>query len=265
MQSEFQAEAIATEAINKWLQDARRCVDLIKAAKMPMHPALIRVLGSDLGAREEPPQSSRSAVSPEIQVPTRKPVKRRDPKTFRIPTEPNPPSRPSGVGADWVYLPTKEASPRNLTIAVLYTAKEGISAAEINRIVNIARASRNGSAAAYNSLHRLRLDGDIVGENDSYRLTNSALRGIIQDGWLWVPQSMLTDQDRASIRRRAITRILRLNGPLNSADVTKILDKCTWMGVPITKDVGKADLAAMELEHRVRRLEDKTWEALGRD
>ena len=275
MPAGIEAELAAMEALRQLLRDAKSCADLFLAAEMSFPAPLQRLLGGTASAAVQfsPPTTAvpqytasltQTEASPERQ---KQPIRRRDPKTLKVPDAPLPPPRPALAGTHWIYLRAKDASPRILTIAVIFQANHAglyINAAAANRLVNKVRESRRDSAAAYNSLQRLRSDGDID-ETDGISIKNTDLRGVIEDGWIWVPERLLGDQDRAAIRRRATELILRENGPLSTADVTKVLVRCTWLPPSLTKDASKADLTAMELDGRVRRLADKTWEVIAKD
>ena len=261
--------AAAYKSFFSLLETGKECKRLHLAAGLSLPYGLEALLDEDSSASDDSPKVVPSTVRerPRViaSVLARRPYKTRELSLVRIPAKPDFGPPPEGAGDDWVPFKAVSASPHALTMAVMRAQKQPLSRAELSNRVSEIRHLK-GSNAGYNALGRLVEIGEVSGDAvTGWTLKNKGRGGVISGEYLWSLESELTDADRAAHRREGIVSLLELNRQLQTAEVSRGLQDMPWIKAGANRNFVKADMAQLEREGIVRRLQNKGWELTRED
>ena len=234
------AERLALQSLMDLYEQAKKCQQLFEGAQMALPEALQRFLGvSEHTAKSTPQHQRQSAVIP-------------------------PPERtnaPEGAGPDWIWIDARSASATAVALAFLRSAADAPVRPKdlFAQITTVLPGALNGTIANIGT----RLGGEVIERgNEGWRLLKPEMAGIIHDGLLWAPPSVLSKQELAAHRRDAILHILKhFPTGLQTVQLVEQLSNCPWVHAPVNKDLLKADMEVMDSERKVRRRgNSKKWE-----
>jgi hypothetical protein len=262
----------ALDAYNDLLRAGKSCKDLFIGAGFPAPPRVLALLNDEIeqkvaqAAQRQPttyrPLPVRRIIMPRVSAPVvvKRTYTRRKPSTERkllIPKKPDYGLPPKGAET-WVALKATGASPHALTVAIL---KEygPIERPRLSNMVSEIRGLK-GSNAGYNALTELAKQN--LAREIPYQgwiLNDDSIGGILKGDILWSPEDQLTPADRAAHRREGILLLLELNGEMLSYEISHSLEQCDWIRAGKNRNFVKADMAQLDREGIVRRLDDKKW------
>ena len=230
--SNFELESAAYDALKNWVDDAKKVKTAFERASLPLPPTLARALGHEDAS------------------------KRRSPAAIRV----EEPERPVEAKEGWVWLPITEALTISLVKAVLRGEEGPVKPKDvIDRIADLRNDLASGGV--YNSAPRLIRDEIIEKVDGMWRLIAPDRCPVIKDVHLWGNPENLQKQEVAAHRRLLIVHLLEVfPGGLQVLQVVEQLKKMEQCKSPVTKDLVKADMTAMQDDKRVKRAgNSKKW------
>lgn len=184
------------------------------------------------------------------------------PVSIAAPSAPVP--RPASAGDDWICLDAEVVSVAVLALSVLISRGPMRGQGIVDKVVTV-KAKGQNAGSVFNSLSALERSGKVRRDRESgiWKATGSEKDGPLlakDDGstkhYVWGPLGAFTRQDVAQHRRDAIRHILaahRSGGGLMPSQLLPLLEGVEWMKGPVSKDLVKADLEAMQQEDVIRR------------
>jgi hypothetical protein len=238
---DLQTEIQAVTSYLRLLESAQECRRLYERASIPLPEPLLRLLGGQSDSSHK--QMSLKLSSPEVD-------------TSRNAT------KPPEAGEDWISIRVGDVSPTTVTVAILRAAREPMRAKEVSdRVSELLPMAAGGSI--YNLLNRLRDDGAVEHDSRGWYLRDKDVAGILAGGYLWAPKERLAKTDLAAHRREAIVYILRNERYLQVMELVRKLLDWDWVKAPVNKDLLKGDMAILEQEGKVQRIENtRNWEVV---
>jgi hypothetical protein len=254
----------AVAAYNKLRADALICKQLFIDVGFPVPPRVQALLDDQVERQIQKfhPSPTRVPPSPKAKpeaVTTTRSYTRRDTqkRELALPSRPDYGPPPLGGSEEWVAMKAIGASPHALTVAIL-KAYEPIERPKLSSMVAQLRGLK-ASNAGYNALTHLADKGLAKETEKGWVLIDHTIGGLLNGDILWSPEDQLTFADRASHRREGIILLLELNGGLQSYEISDGLERCGWIRAGKNRNFVKADMRQLEIEDKVKRLEDKTW------
>ena len=176
------------------------------------------------------------------------------PITLRAPDKPEVPPK---AKADWIWIDAREAMVRSVFLAVL---NEGVPLpikAIVERVHRILPKANRGSI--YNNVAHLR-DRVIHKVGKNWSLMPNVPAPVLHKRHIWAPKEVLHEQEQAAFRRMAVRHALTVNPDgLQLMQIVRQLERVDWLHVPLSKDLIKADLVALEKDRKVRMGSSKKW------
>lgn len=230
----LQREMEAYSSLSKLLDDAQRTRDLFVAAKLDIPAPLLRLTGEN--GKERPP-----AV------------------VATIPTMELPP-KPAAAGDDWVFVPMDGAYPMTLVKALLRNSGGAMKPRELVDAIQSLRPEL-GSGGVYNTGPRLEKAGIIEKSDHGWVLVEEDTGPILTNEGVWGHPKELQKQEVAAHRRALLVHVLSLyKSGLQVVQIVEQLKGCIQCKAPVTKDLVKADMLALQEEKRVKRAgNSKKW------
>jgi hypothetical protein len=261
----------AVKAYEATLSAGRQCRDSFKSCGFPVPPRILALL-QDEADKKMSYQTKRTDLPsnklPNVEVimpigEKRKYTLTSPPSEIAPPAKPDYGLPPNGAAKDWVAMKAKGATPHSLVLAVLKAADSNpIPRSKVSNMVSELRGLK-GSNAGYNALMELGKKEIAADLDEGWILVDQNLGGIIVGDILWVPESQLTDGDRANHRREAIIILLKREGKLLTAEISRGLKNAPWVKAGSNGNFVKSDMAQLERDGIVRRHPDKKWELTG--
>jgi hypothetical protein len=256
----------AVKAYEATLNAGRTCRDSFKSCGFPVPPRILALLKDEVDEKMTTQiQAAKQPSSVGAGLEALMPIKRKytlanPPSEILPPAKPDYGAPPKGALPDWVAMKAKGATPHSLVLAVLKASNLiPIPRARVSNIVSDLRGLK-GSNAGYNALMELGKKGIAVEVDEGWILVDHALGGIIDGEILWIPETQLTDGDRANHRREAIIIMLKREGKLLTAEISRGLKNASWVKAGSNENFVKSDMAQLERDKIVIRHPDKKWE-----
>lgn len=232
----LEKESQAFDALKGLIDEARRVRDLFVRAGMSTPEPLVRLFG-------EASSSGNGKTQPTL--------------SLRIPV---PEKRPPDAQTDWIWVPVKDISPTTLLLGVLRDQAGFVSSKQAIETMSTYKKGLN-PGSVFNIIARLS-GGVIEKSDDGLRIANPSLAPSIYEGYVWGPESVFGKYELAAHRRLLIRHLLEANQ--SGLQIMQIVDQLTQSGLcraPVSKDLVKVDMVAMQKEGTVRhRGNSKKWE-----
>jgi hypothetical protein len=238
--SSFSKERDAYEALTALMVHAQKVRELFAVAGLSTPEPLLRLLG---GAQADGINKDRGR--PTI--------------SFNIPV---PGERPQEATDEWIWIPLKDLSPTGLLLAVLRSHTGYMpSKAAVEAISAIRKGLNPGSI--FNIAARL--SGTLIERSsDGWMLKPGAISPVLCGEYAWGPEGAFGKYELAAHRRLLIRHLLIANDA--GLQIVQIMSQLINSGLchaPVTKELVKADLEAMQKEGRARRRgNSKKWELI---
>lgn len=183
-------------------------------------------------------------------------------KRSRLPAVPPPEtrSRPSGFQDEWIMVDVSHAMPVTMVPVALGKAGKSLRASELVLAVQ-KYLPEAASGSIVNTLARLK-GVSIDRADDGWKLIDASKAPVLHEGKLWGLPALFQKAEVASHRRDALVHVLRhYETGLQALQILEQLKACSWLHAPLTKDLVKEDLKALEMAHKIRRRGNtKKWE-----
>jgi hypothetical protein len=224
-------EQKALQAHLKLIEHAGEVRRLFEEAGMALPPSVATLLG-------EGSSNSQAGV--------------REPRM--VVTPPESPQRPLEAEKDWVWVPASDLSVTTLVLGILRQHQRPLRPPEL-----FAEIQRYNPDANFGSMLNigLRLNGVLIERSEQgWKVTNQEQAPVLHEGHAWGPAGVFLKQEVAAHRRVLICHILRAAGPkgMQTMDITRQLQNSTYCRAPVSKDLVKMDMQALEGEHKVRKV-----------
>lgn len=170
------------------------------------------------------------------------------------------PDAPSEAGSEWRWINEADASPQTLVLAFLNEGKPLGAKEIIARISKIHKDTNPG--VIYNVLARLQ-DKKIRKSGKSWELMPDQAAPSYYKGNIWASGELLSVQELAAFRRMSVRHLMNsYSDGIKMVEIFRILGKVDWLKTPISKDLIKADLEAMEGKFVRQMGRSKKWKLI---
>lgn len=172
-----------------------------------------------------------------------------------IPPPPKPPA-PGEAGPTWIWVEAKEMTTQGVVLGVLRAANgAALTPGEIvERMQDFKPDQEINAGSVANVGTRLQEARKIHRTDGAWTLTDPSAAPVLYLAHGWGPPEVFQNYEHAAYRRMAVHHVLSLHkAGLQPMQLLSQMEECTWLALPINKDLVKMDLETLAKEGRAEK------------